>query len=251
MRTLATIWTTLCAAVVSLGAVAAVGACSSGGAPQNAGDKRGEVNAMNDNSTNRVETGATSDNSATRNANDARTDAAAAEASAQKSQLDFKTGIRRDAGGDLVVEYSVTNRGARSVLLLTRGDTSLGLGPGRVYVEPQTDGTVDLTQRGYTLPPDYGGPGPSVLTYPGVSALAPGKTAKETLRVRAPKTRQHPYGRYYPEVQMPDPLRRVRFCLGVVAGDAPTKMTRGTRVLTSLQAVAAQELLCGEPQELD
>jgi hypothetical protein len=251
VRTLATIWTTLCAAFVSLGAVAAVGACSSGGAQQNAGDKRGEVNAMNDNSTNRVEAGATSsDNSATRNANDARTDATT-DASAQKSQLDLKTSIRRAAGGDIVVEYSVTNRGARAVLLLNRGDTSLGLGPGRVYVEPQADGTVDLTQRGYTLPQGYGGPGPSVLTYPGVSALAPGKTARETLRVRAPKGRQHPYGRYYPEVQMPDPPRRVRFCLGVVAGDAPTKMTRGTRVLTSLQAVAAQELLCGEIQELN
>jgi hypothetical protein len=244
VRTLATIWTTLCAAAVSLGAAAAVAACSSGG------DKRGEVNAMSDNSTNRVEAGAASDNSAPRNANDARPDTAA-EASAQKSQLDFSARIRREANGDIVVEYSVTNRGARSVLLLNRGDTSLGLGPGRVYVEPQTDGTVNLTQRGYTLPPDYGGPGPSAATYPGVSALAPGKTARETVRVRAPKGRQHPYGRYYPEVQMPDPLRRVRFCLGVVAGDAQTKTTRGTRVLTSLQAVAAQELLCGEIQELN
>src|ERR1700755_620013 len=101
-----------------------------GGAQQNAGDKRGEVNAMNDNSTNRVEAGATSpDNSAPRNANDARADATT-DASAQKSQLDLKTSIRRDAGGDIVVEYSVTNRGARAVLLLNRGDTSLGLGPG-------------------------------------------------------------------------------------------------------------------------
>jgi hypothetical protein len=50
---------------------------------------------------------------------------------------------------------------------------------------------------------------------------------------------------------MPEPPRRVRFCLGVVAGDAQTKMTRGTRVLTSLQAVAAQELLCGEVQVLN
>ena len=248
MRTLATIWTTLCAAVVSLGVLTAVAACSSGGA-RNDGDKRAEVNAMNDNSTNRVEAGAASEG-ASSNANDARSDSTA-EASAQKSRLDFKTSIRRESNGDLVVEYSVTNRGARAVLLLNRGDTSLGLGPGRVYVEPQSDGTVNLTQRGYTLPPDYGGPGPSVLTYPGVSALAPGKTARETLRVRAPKSRQHPYGRYYPEVQVPDPLGRVRFCLGVVPSDAPTKMTRGTRVLTSLQAIAAQELLCGEIQELN
>lgn len=240
MRTLATISTTLCAAVVSLAVVVAVGACSSGGA-RNAGDKRGEVNAMSNNSTNRVEAGAASDGA----------NSQGADASAQKSQLDFSTRIRRESNGDIVIEYSVMNRGARAVLLLNRGDTSLGLGPGRVYVEPQADGVVNFTQRGYTLPPDYGGPGPSVATYPGVSALAPGKTARETVRVRAPKGRQHPYGRYYPEVQMPDPLRRARFCLGVVPADAQTKMTRSTRVLMSLQAVAAQELLCGETQELN
>ena len=69
--------------------------------------------------------------------------------------------------------------------------------------------------------------------------------------MRAPKARQHPYGRYYKETAVPDPLRRVRFCLGVVNGDAGTKTTRGTRVLTSLQAVAAQGLVCSDPQELN
>ncbi len=176
---------------------------------------------------------------------------AGADAAAPNPQLDLKANVRREAGGDISVEYSVTNRGPRPVLLLNRGDTSFGLGPGRVYVEPQADGTVNLTQRGYTLPPGHTGPGPTAAIYPGVSELAPGKTATETVRVRAPKSRQHPYGRYYPNVPVPDPLGRVRFCLGVVPADAPTKTTRGTRVLTSLQAIAAQELLCADPQQLD
>jgi hypothetical protein len=165
--------------------------------------------------------------------------------------LDFKADIRREADGQFVVEYSVTNRGARPVLLVNRGDTSFGLGPGRVYVEPREDGTAYLTQQGYTLPPGYSGPAPTAAIYPGVSELAPGKTATETLRVRAPKSRQHPYGRYYKQVALPEPLRRVRFCLGVLKGDAETTTTRGTRVITSLQAVAAQELLCTETKELN
>jgi hypothetical protein len=178
-------------------------------------------------------------------------EAAAGEPAAPKPQLDLTAAVRREAGGDLVVEYSVTNRGARPVLLLNRGDTTSGLGPGRLYVEPQEDGTVNLTQRGYMIPSGYKGPGPTAAIYPGVSELAPGQTAKETVRARAPKARQHPYGRFYPSVPLPDPPRRVRFCLGVVPADAPTKTTRGTRVLTSLQAVAAQELLCADPQELN
>ena len=256
MRTLASVCTTLCAALMSFGVMTAA-ACSQSGA-RRAGGNGNEVRAMNNsNSTSNGEAGNAA-NAATPSqgantaqpANANRHDSSS-DASTQKSQLDFKADIRREASGEIVVEYSVTNRGARPVLLVNRGDTSYGLGPGRVYVEPQEDGTVHLTQRGYTLPPGHSGPGPTAAIYPGVSELAPGKTATETLRVRAPKARQHPYGRYYKETAVPDPLRRVRFCLGVVKGDAKTKTTRGTRVLTSLQDVAAQELLCGETKELN
>lgn len=219
----------MCAAVLPLGLLAD-GACSSGGARQANGNQN-EVRVMNNNSPGAgVPAGAEA---------------------APQPRLDLKASARREAGGDVVIEYSVTNRGPRPALLLNRGDTSFGLGPGRVYVEPQADGVVNLTQRGYTLPPGHAGPGPTAAIYPGVSELAPGKTATETVRVRAPKSRQHPYGRYYPEAPVPDPLRRVRFCLGVAPADAQTRMTRGTRVLTSLQALAAQEVLCSDPLELN
>lgn len=253
MRNLAGLCTTLCAAVMSFGVMTAGAACSAGGA-RNAGGNGNEVSAMNNsNSTG----GGAADGAKSKGANAAGPANVARPAavddadSAQKPRLDLKADIRREAGGDIVVDYSVTNRGARAVLLVNRGDTSFGLGPGRVYVEPQEDGTVNLTQRGYTLPPGYSGPAPTAAIYPGVSELAPGKTATESVRSRAPKARQHPYGRYYKEAAVPEPIRRVRFCLGVVAGDAETKTTRGTRVLTSLQAVAAQELLCSETKELN
>jgi len=241
MRTLATVCATLCAAVMSFGVMAGV-ACSSG-AGRGAGGNVNEVSAVN--SSNRTSDGGAG------NTSNAAESVPSADAAARASGLDFKADVRREAGGEIVIEYSVTNRGARPVLLVNRGDTSFGLGPGRVYVEPQEDGTVDFTQRGYTLPPGHSGPGPTAAIYPGVSELAPGKTASETLRVRAPKSRQHPHGRYYPQTPVPDPVRRARFCLGVVKGDAQTKTTRGTRVLTSLQDVAAQELLCSEPRELN
>lgn len=250
MRTLAGVCTTLCAALMSFGVMTAA-ACSQGGA-RNAGGNGSEVKTMNNsNSTGAADGANTKGSNAAGPSGVARPAAVDDADAAPKSQLDLKVDIRREAGGDIAVEYSVTNRGAAAVLLLNRGDTSFGLGPGRVYVEPQEDGTVDLTQRGYTFPPGHSGPGPTAAIYPGVSELAPGKTATETLRVRAPKARQHPYGRYYKEVAVPDPLRRVRFCLGVVKGDAETKTTRGTRVLTSLQAVATQELLCSETKELN
>lgn len=262
MSTSATAAALVCAAALTL---TAGGACGARGGANTAthdnNNNRGENRPMNDNSRPAdAATKAPADTPAT--AGGGAADHAAATptpggagatadpAPSSRPQLDFRADIRRDGEGRFVIEYRVTNRGSSPVLLVNRGDTEFGLGPGRVYVEPQPDGTVQFTQRGYLLPPDQG-PGPTGAVYPGVFELAPGKTAGETLKISAPKARQHPYARHFPQHPVPDPLRRARFCLGVVPADAPTRTTRGTRVLTSFQSIAAQELLCSDPQELN
>ncbi|MDQ3805000.1 MAG: hypothetical protein M3416_14370 [Acidobacteriota bacterium] len=243
MSTSATAAALVCAAALTLTAGGACGA--HGGANNVSNANRVENRTMNDNS--RPPDAAANASAATPGGTPSPE---ADSASPSKPQLDFSADIRRDGAGGFRIEYRVTNRGGKAVLLVNRGDTEYGLGAGRVYVEPQPDGTVHFTQRGYLLPPDQG-PGPTAAVYPGVSELAPGRTASETLKVAAPKARQHPYARHFPPHPVPDPLRRARFCLGVVSADAPTRTTRGTRVLTSFQSIAAQELLCSDPQELN
>jgi hypothetical protein len=159
--------------------------------------------------------------------------------------------ISADGHGALLVSYKVTNRGKAPVLLLNQGDTSFGLGAGRVYIEPQADGSVDLTQRGFAVPSSTQGPTPFAAIYPGVATLAAGQTLNQNLKVLPPLARRHPYMQGAPNHPMPDPLKRVRFCLGVIeSADAPTKISKGVRVLTSLQAISQQRLLCSPVQEL-
>lgn len=241
MSTSATAAALVCAAALTL---TAGGACGAHGDTNKVSNvNRAENRTMNDNS--RPPDAATNANAPTP-AGTASPDSAPP----SKSQLDLSVDIRRDGEGRFLIDYRVTNRGARPVLLVNRGDTEYGLGAGRVYVEPQPDGTVNFAQRGYLLPPDQG-PGPTAAVYPGVSELAPGQTASESLKVAAPKARQHPYARHFPQHPVPDPLRRARFCLAVVPADAPTRTTKGTRVLTNFQSIAAQELLCSDPQDLN
>ena len=165
--------------------------------------------------------------------------------------LTLDASITADGHGALLVSYKVTNRGKAPVLLLNQGDTSFGLGAGRVYIEPQADGSVDLTQRGFAVPPGTQGPTPFAAIYPGVATLAAGQTLSQNLKVLPPLARRHPYMQSAPNHPMPDPLKRVRFCLGVIeAADAPTKVSKGVRVLTSLQAISGQRLLCSPVQDL-
>lgn len=159
--------------------------------------------------------------------------------------------VRRGEGGALVVEYSVANREGFPVLLLNRGDTTLGLGAGKIYVEPRPDGTLRLTQQAYSLPADYRGPGPTAPIHSGVSTLAAGATTSETIRLSPPFSRSFPYARYHPEHPLADPPARVQFCLGVLKAEGTqTTDDGGVAVLADRRASERQTLLCGPAQTL-
>jgi hypothetical protein len=179
----------------------------------------------------------------------APTEPAAGEA--ELKNVELTATVRREPDLSLVVEYRVANRGASPVLLLNRGDTTHGLGAGKLYVEPRPDGVLRLTQQAYALPADYRGPGPTAPIHFGVSTLAAGAEVSETLKLSPPLRRSFPYARYYPEQPVPDPPKKVQFCLGVVsAAGAKTTDDGGVRVLADRRAAEKQNLLCGPVQNL-
>jgi hypothetical protein len=164
--------------------------------------------------------------------------------------LDFEARLRVE-GGKLLVSYRVTNRTAEEVLVVNRGDTELGLGAGRVYVEPGADGTVEVSQRAFRQPTDRLCRTREVPPYPGVSRLRPGQSISEEVSVALPLRHAAPFGDCAPVPQMPSPVRRVKFCLGVIRGAAgKTSDERGTDIVTDGRLISRQELLCGDVFEL-
>ncbi|HEV2861866.1 MAG TPA: hypothetical protein VGX48_12735 [Pyrinomonadaceae bacterium] len=164
--------------------------------------------------------------------------------------LDFEARLRVEAG-KLLVSYRLKNGTAEEVLVVNRGDTESGLGAGRVYVEPQPDGTVELSQRAFRQPPDRMCRTREVPPYPGVSRLKPGQSISEEVSAALPLSYATPFADCTPVPQMPSPVRRVKFCLGVIRGaSGKTSNERGTDVVTDGRLIGRQELLCGDVFEL-
>lgn len=163
--------------------------------------------------------------------------------------LDFEARLRVE-GGKLLISYRVKNGTGEEVLVVNRGDTESGLGAGRVYVEPQPDGTVELSQRAFRQPADRLCRTREVPPYPGVSRLKPGQTISEEVSVALPPRHATPFADCTPVPQMPSPVRRVKFCLGVIRGGGKTSAERGAQIVTDGQLIGRQELLCGDVFEL-
>ena len=164
--------------------------------------------------------------------------------------LGFEARLRVE-GGKVLISYRVTNNTGQEVLLVNRGDTESGLGAGRVYVDPQPDGVVELSQRAFRQPADRLCPAREVPPYPGVSRLRAGQSAAEEVAIDLPLRYRTTFADCSPAPQMPAPVRRVKFCLGVIRGGGKAvAKENGAEVITHGQLIGTQELLCGDVFEL-
>jgi hypothetical protein len=84
-----------------------------------------------------------------------------------------------------------------------------------VYVTVRPGGGVEIAKRAFGLPPGLLADAPAML---GGTRVGPGESVEEWFSVSLPLERRHPYGNR-PEdgpTTLPDPIRYVVFCLGVV-----------------------------------
>ena len=111
---------------------------------------------------------------------------------------------------------------------------------------------VELSQRAFREPTDRLCPAREVPPYPGVSRLKAGHTAAEEVAADLPLRYRTPFADCSPAPRMPAPVRRVKFCLGVIRGGGgkATAKEKGAEVVTSGQVIGRQELLCSEVFEL-
>lgn len=167
----------------------------------------------------------------------------------------FESSIRRDGQSRLIINYRVTNNGRQTLLALNklprRSPGKVGYDDSNhVYIEPQADGTVEISKRAYALPPNAQA---RVRELPGATLLAPGQSLAEEISVALPLVRRRPYMTLVPaSAQMPDAQLRVRFCLGVAPrdGSGVNGKSKDRVLLPGYKVVTTQRLLCGEVQEL-
>ena len=164
--------------------------------------------------------------------------------------IEFNSDIRLDSSSGkerLIIKYSVKNNSNKPVLVFNQGDES---NPGRftVYIEPMADGTVEISKRGF-LPPDN--PSPTYVVYPGALKLEPGKNITDTVELTLQYiTRRRPYASVTPAANMPETIKKVRFCLGIAPSEGvelkPVGDGNKKILITDFNGLARQQLLCSE-----
>lgn len=171
--------------------------------------------------------------------------------------LSFETHIRTTARDQLLISYTVRNRGRQPVLLMNRPPARSGTSaplpnPNFVYVETGSDGVVEISKRVKEPPRETTVFIPDVL---GATLLAPGQSFSEEVRVDLAARRRKSAQPVRDVPDIPDPVKRARFCLGVAPSEGITTRTFGQGKNKTLYpdagaVLSKQRVLCGETTEL-
>lgn len=150
-----------------------------------------------------------------------------------------------DVGSDAVhIVYRLVNKSGGE-LLAFKGD--------KVWVTGQDDGRVQIARRAFTMPQ-----GSVTWSHPvpadGVR-VPDGQQLTGDVSVPLPLKRRHPYGDDYGNgtITLPDPIKEIIFCLGVVrTTDVTVTLPQGQQItLPHLASTTAiQHLLCSAPTKV-
>lgn len=170
----------------------------------------------------------------------------------QKKEGDLKYAItvKKDKG-HVLVNYELKNSGKKSYLLFNRG-ISPNCEIGKAFVTPAENGTIEIAQKFYREPQDIQCPLLESPIEQGVSILKPGQTASERIRVALPLKYNTPYNYCYKGGALPlipEPAKKVRFCLGYIETDSDQTNIEGCAI-KNWKGVGEQKLLCSDVVEL-
>lgn len=155
------------------------------------------------------------------------------------------------------ISYRLVNRDDKVLYALNRVFTAgfedtFESKPNDVYVTVRPNGGVEIAKRAFDLPPGLLADAPAMLSG---TPLAPGESVEESFSVALPLERRHPYGNRPDDgpTALPDPIRYVVFCLGVV-DVAPQEIPAapGKRIYYHDTGVTkAQHVFCSDRVTLD
>jgi hypothetical protein len=161
--------------------------------------------------------------------------------------------------GAIAISYRLTNRSPGELIVPNRVPAYGAAGtltpdPNAVYVTGGDDDEAVLSKRVFPRPDtDKVNWATTPLTYGTI--VAPGASVAEDITVPLPLTRRHPYGDDFGDgtIKLPDPIKSVRFCLGVInRADLPNAPVKDGVVTlgNSKDAVSVQHLSCTKSAKL-
>ncbi|MBA3713944.1 MAG: hypothetical protein H0W76_16050 [Pyrinomonadaceae bacterium] len=146
------------------------------------------------------------------------------------------------------IKYELKNTGGKSYLIFNRGH--LGTDDSVVYVEPQSDGTVEISQKAFREPKDKKCPYRYVPIVPNASWLKSKQTVHNQIEVALPLKIKTPFDDCTPPSEIPVKIDKTKFCVGISEADAGKVKINNKGLVEGWQYIKEQQLLCSDTIEL-
>lgn len=146
------------------------------------------------------------------------------------------------------ITYKLKNTGDKNYLVYNRGH--FGTDSNVVYVEPQKDGTVEISQKAFREPKHKNCPNRYVQIVPNASWLKSKQTIQNQIETALPLTLKTPFDDCAPPSEMPARIDKTRFCLGISEADASKVKINDKGFVEGWHYVKEQKLLCSDVVEL-
>lgn len=167
--------------------------------------------------------------------------------------LEYKITVEEVSDTFLQLNYEVKNLGESDYILYNRG-TSLKMRRGTIYVEPQANDRVELSQKEFFEPKDKDCPDREALIYPAASWLKAKQTVKEEVSVSLPLKLNTPFDDCRPQPEMPKQVNEIRFCLGAAKVNSSKNIKaneEGIIIVRGGEDIAEQQLLCSDAVKIN
>lgn len=152
---------------------------------------------------------------------------------------------------NLSIDYEIRNAGDKSFVIYNRGHFGFDDGKNVVYVEPQPDGNIEISQKAFVEPRDKQCPARLIPIVPQGSLLKAKQTMKEQVDLELPPKLKSPYADCLPIVVMPAEIKQARFCVGAaeVLDRAKVRIS-ADGIVQGRDGLSEQQLLCSNIIEL-
>lgn len=165
--------------------------------------------------------------------------------------INFKVNFSKESADSLVIRYEITNNSNADIFLLNKGDTFSREKNQAVYIEPQKNGIIQIMRGGLPNAPTPDRSPTFPIEY-GVTQLAPKETFKDEFSIALPLQPYSPFRSYTNNpIGMPNPIREIQFCLGVIENSKIKIKTSAFPVLDNYTDIVKQKILCSENFKLN
>lgn len=159
-------------------------------------------------------------------------------------------GISRESDS-LLIAYEIENTGKKSFVVFNRGHIARVGGSKEVYVEPHSDGTIEISQKAFVQPQDKQCPLWLIPRIPVGSLLKAKQTLNEKAELELPPKLYTPYSECKSAPQMPTEIKQARFCVGIAEVlDRAKVKTLSDGTIHGRDGLGEQQLLCSKAIEL-